>query len=89
MAARWSAARRSLVRSSGAPKLSPSLNCSMKRIVKLSGGIFSGREVSIPAKAETIAIPHRGVRGYDEFVYEQSTDDAELFCYVRQQPLCS
>lgn len=61
----------------------------MKRIVRLSGGAFNGREVSIPADAQTIAIPHRGEKTFDEFVYEQSGSDPELFCYVRQQPLCS
>ena len=81
--------RRSLAPSNGAPKLLPSLNYSMKRIVRLSGGAFDGKEISIPAEVHAIAIPHRGVKAYEEFVYEQSGSDPELFCYVRQQPLCS
>jgi hypothetical protein len=89
MAVRWSAVRRSLAPSNGAPKLLPSLNYSMKRIVRLSGGAFDGKEISIPAEVHAIAIPHRGVKAYEEFVYEQSGSDPELFCYVRQQPLCS
>ena len=54
-----------------------------KRSVTLVGGAMDSKTVLIPADATTIGIPHRGVRNYQEFIYDQDADNASVFRYVR------